>query len=541
MAMIKASDTVTEKDAIAHMLEGKGKSKAEDAASSPEQAEATAPATDATQPQHLTLTADQLTAAIATAVDNATAPLREQMQQQQTQLNETIQQRDSLEKVFKVIGVPNVNTRLAPGRDRFQGLANDFMQACESAPSEIWVDKRTGKQYVQRDMSNARRLFHSDRAQLRSDVEKVARDHGFLQSSRRMTASDAVTLRTDIVPTLLDYLSMVMRETHRSRYVYWQFPWYELELGRGPGDTIQVSRQRFLPEPTTVASRTLTPGTRLTTSRQNVSIGAVSIALQERGLGLDPANAPVAIPEFLTAYSMVNLENTVSSRLGHDYEASEDLFIRSRYFATTRVLYNDRQSITTNPAALGSGDDGTVTENFLNNLYAYMSGLQIPTWEDGHYCYPLHATGISQLKNSLSAKNQYLDQVNLQELTEILTVGSNREQGRVTGYSGSICGFHLFNTNAHSMGAAGTEGVQNETLGAGSTLTRSSVAFGMGAVARAIGLEAEIRNDNDNDFQRLDSFTWLSHETTGDLDVDPAINADQQLRVVEVRTTDVAL
>ncbi|NJN87071.1 MAG: hypothetical protein HC881_13225 [Leptolyngbyaceae cyanobacterium SL_7_1] len=83
--------------------------------------------------------------------------------------------------------------------------------------------------------------------------------------------------------------------------------------------------------------------------------------------------------------------------------------------------------------------------------------------------------------------------------------------------------------------------MQNETLGAGSTLTRASVAFGRAAVTRAIGMEAEIRTDNNDDFQRLDSFTWLSHETTGDLDVDPVINADQQLRSIEVRTTDIQL
>jgi hypothetical protein len=535
--VIKATDVVNEQDVVAQMIDGQTKQagQAEDSASS-----STEQPTTTTQSE-LRLTSDQLQAAIATAIDNATAPLREQIQQTQQQLTEAIQQRDSLEQVFKVIGTPNVNTRLATGRDRVQGLAQDFMQACDSAPSAIYVDRKTGKRHLQRDLSNARRLFHSDRVQLRADVEKLARDHGFLQGYRGMTASDAATVKTDIAPLLLDYLSMVVRETHSARYVYWQFPYYELELGKGPGDTIQISRQRWLTEPTTVASRTLTPGTALNSTRQNITSGSVTIALQERGLGLDSTNCPVAIPEFLTAYAMLNLENIVTSRLGHDYEVFEDLSIRTRYFATTRVVYNDRQSVTTTPGNVGTGDDGTITENFLNNLYAYMSGLQIPPLDDGCYVYPLHTNGLAQLKNSLSAKNQYLSQANMEELTMLLQAASNREMGKTSGYAGSACGFHLFSTNAHSTGAAGAEGVQNETLGVGSTLTRSSVAFGRAAVARAIGMEAEVRTDNNNDFQRLDSFTWLSHETTGDLDVDPAINSDQQLRVVEVHTTDLAV
>ncbi|MBD2465721.1 hypothetical protein H6G89_32555 [Oscillatoria sp. FACHB-1407] len=550
--VVVADGVVSEGEAIAQL---NSKSKGEsDAVQNIEQSKTqpeSSPEQPNEQPQELRLTADQLQAAITQAIDNATAPLRQQIEQTQQQLNEAIQQRDSLQQVFNVIGKPAVmvNTKLAPGRGlsetpargRAAGLAADFMQACESAPSEIYVNRKTGKRYVHRDLNDARRVFHSDRLQLRKDMEQLARDHGFLQGYRRMSASDAVTVRTDIAPLLLDYLSMVIRETHSARFIYWQFPWYELELGKGPGDTVQVSRQRWIAEPTTVASRTLTPGVPLTNTRQNISSGAVTIALQERGLGLDASNPPVAIPEFLTAYSMINLENVVISRLGHDYEASEDLFIRTRYFATTRVVYNNRQSVTTNPGSLTASGDGTITENFLNNLYAYMSGLQIPPLDDGCYVYPLHTTGLAQLKNSLSAKNQYLDQMNLEELTMLLQVASNREMGRCSGYAGSACGFHLFNTNAHSMGAAGTEGVQTETLGAGSTLTRASVAFGRAAVARAIGMEAEIRTDNNDDFQRLDSFTWLSHETTGDLDVDPAIHPDQQLRVVEVHTTDVVL
>ncbi|NJN87072.1 MAG: hypothetical protein HC881_13230 [Leptolyngbyaceae cyanobacterium SL_7_1] len=455
---IIATDALTETEVIARL---KQKPETSDAVQQPE----SSPEQSIEQPGELRLTADQLQTAIAVAIDNAVQPLKTELDELRTQNSQLKTQNDSLEQVFKVIGTPNVNTRLAPGRDRLQGLASDFMQACESAPSEIYVDRKTGKRHIQRDLSNARRLFHSDRAQLRQDMEKLARDHGFLQSYRGMTASDAITVKTDIAPLLLDYLSMVVRETHSARYVYWQFPWYELELGKGPGDTIQVSRQRWLPEPTTVASRTLSPGISLNANRQNVASSAVSIALQERGLGLDATNPPVAIPEFLTAYSMINLENVVSSRLGHDYEAFEDLAIRSRYFATTRVVYNNRQSVTTNPANLTAGGDGTVTENFLNNLYAYMAGLQIPTLDDGCYVYPLHTNGIAQLKNSLSAKNQYLNQMQMEELTMILQSASNREMGRCSGYAGSVCGFHILQPTPIALVRLGRRECRTKPLG----------------------------------------------------------------------------
>lgn len=390
--VITASDSITEAQAIeqlkskrptatdaAKLTAADSESKSNTEPSSPEQ--------PATVPGELRLTADQLQAAIASAIDAALVPVNAQLKTARDDLVQMTQQKDGLEKVFQVIGKPSVVH--VPGRgDRVGGLAADFVTACDSAKSAIWTNKQTGQQVVQRDMSQARSLFHSDRSQLRRDMEQFAKDNGFLQAGSKI-ATDAATIRADILPALLDYLSMTMRETHLGRYVYWQFPFYELELGKGPLDTIQVSRLRWITEPTSVADRTLTPIVNLTSNRQNLAIGQISIVLQERGLGSgNPASSqPVAIPEFLTAYSMVNLENAVGRVLGHDYEVFEDIAIRSRYASTTRVVYNNRQSVTTNPLLLTAGSDGTTTENFLNEFYAYLSGLFIPTLDDG--CYTL--------------------------------------------------------------------------------------------------------------------------------------------------------
>lgn len=535
---IYAQDTLNESEVIARFTE-----QSSDTASSPEQSE------PALSPEHnsdLGITNERLDTliqnAIAAAVSLATQPLNEQLASLQTQLAESQQHNQSLEQVFRVLNVsPNPAIATPTGRDGLQGLASDFATACESAPSAVWVNRNTGERFVQRDLSQARHLFFTQRDQLRLDMQKMAIDSGFLRGGQY--ASDAPTVRANIPPALLDYLSLVLRETHCARYVYWQFPFYQLELGKGPGDTIQVARFRWLTEPSSVSDRTLTPGTNLSGSSQNIAAAAVSIVLGERGLGsgVPATSLPVAVPEFLIATSMLNLENAVMSRLGHDYEVYEDLSIRTRYFATTRVVYNDRQSVTTSPLSIAAGDDGTLTENFLNNLYAYMSGAQIPPLDDGCYVLVVHDIALAQYKNSLAARSRYIDPINMAELTMLLQAATNKEMGRTSGYAGKMNGFHIFATNAHSMGVAGTEGVQLETLAVGVTLTRTSFAFGRAAVARAIGMEAEMRRDTNDDFGRLNRWTWVSHETTGDLDVDPAINAEQQLKVIEIHTLDVVV
>lgn len=494
-------------------------------------------------PQSVTLTTEQLQTlmnhAVQTAIAEATQQTQAENEMLRTQLHAATEERRSLESVFEVLGHPTPSRRPSASSKSPQGLAQDFMQACEAAPNRVWVDKTTGDRIVQRDMSQARYLFFHEREQLRHDLEHLAKQNGFLQGAGYV-ASDAPTVRGDVLPLFLDYLSLTLRETHSARYVYWQFPYYNLELGKGPGDTIQVPRFRWLTEAVAVADRTLNPANTIAAGSNPVQAFSVSITLGERGLGFGtPAsNLAVAVPEFLTAYSMLNLENAVMSRLGHDYEAWEDLSVRSLLFASTRIVYNDRASVTTVPGNVGAGDDGTLSEAFLNMLYAYMAGLQIPPLDDGNYILVLHDVALAQLKNSMANRNRYTDRISVQELTGLLQSAANREMGKTSGYVGTVGNFHVFATNAHSMGVAGTSGVQNETLGAGSTLTRTSFAMGRAALARAIGLEAEVRQDNNNDFGRLNRFIWLSHETTGYLDTDPAIAAEQQLRVIQIRTTD---
>lgn len=485
----------------------------------------------------LTLTQDQLQQVIEAAVDQSLSALKDELNQTKAELKQVKDNRDSLEGVFKTLGksAPNINTRVAMGRDRLDGLAADFVKSLDTAPKRTWVNPSTGDRHVQRDMSRAKRLFHTQRDGLRQEMEAYAQRHGLLQGGG--FASDAPTARGDVPPAFLDYLSLVMRETHSARYVYWQFPFSKLELGEGPGDTIQVARFRWLPEAVNPNDRILDANL-LSNDSQNIAANAVSIALRECGLGRDPF-PPVAVPEFLTAYSILDLENAVVSRLGHDYEAWEDLSIRSIYFSTTRVVYNNSSQVTEVPGDVVAGSDGTVTESFINNLYAYLSGNLIPALDDGKYVLVLHDRGLAQFKNSLADKFRYVSTEEVERLTNLLQSATNRIQGKTAAYEGTYCGFHIFSTNAHSMGVAGTEGVNVEALGVGPTLVRSSLAFGRAAVARTYGMEPELRRDNNDNFGRMNRWVWLSHEGLGALDVDPALDPDQQLRVVEVRTVDV--
>ena len=418
-----------------------------------------------------------------------------------------------------------------------QGRLGEWAQIHNSADiRQIMLYSRGGQIVTHRDTHDSYRYWLENRDALRSEVEGLAKAAGFLRGSQ-----DASTARADIPEMLLTFLSNTIRVTHQARRVYWQFPDYVEDFTRGPGDNMAVVRWANLPAPAAEADFTLTPGTVLATNLQNLSETEVLVTLEEKGLGKAGVTngEPVGIPEFWMARSVQSLENVVLRVLGTHYEQAIDLMIRSKYFATTGIVYNDNGTPTITPANVGTGDDGTMSESFLMGLYGYMSGLQVMPLVDGCYTIVMHTTAATQFKKSLAEKFQYNTQQQIQDLTNIFPqIGS---QGQVTGYLGRYCNFHVFETNAHSLGAAGTEGAQNVTLGVGSTLTRTSIAFGRSAVCRAVGMPVEIRRSNEDDFGRLGKFIWLSHETAAALDVDPALNASQQLRVFQVRTTDAIL
>ena len=505
----------------------------------------------------VTLTASQLESMLKTAITSVTddvtkkaevkfeedkQSLQAQLDQAKSDLATAQNEKATLANVFTAFGhshpvsdkagvsMPGVNTLLASDRDRETGLFKDFVECVAKADSKMYTSQLRGIQYLQRDTSTIDSFFLKHKADLRQEMEVMVKKHGFL---RGLTDKAAATARTDILPALLDYLSSFMRTTHSGTYVFWQFAFKNLELGKGPGDTIQVPRDRDI-SPATDVSTNLMPLSGPGATRQEYIVDSVTLALQRRGL-----TVPVSIPQFLSAYSMIPLENRVMKKLGKHQEADLDLCIRTRLLATTRVVYNDNGSVTTTALDVDAGDNGALSESFLNALYAYMTGaLNIDTDAMGKLILVGNPLSLVPLVNSLTANNRNTEAISVEYLTEMLTQVTNADAPTVLGYMLTACGFHLFQSTAYGGGIAGTEGVQTTTFAAGAKTTRSCIAMGFYAVANATGMEPEMRRANEDNFQMVNDWIWTADRVIGDLDVDPAINSEQQLRVVEVRVTD---
>ncbi|QSJ14590.1 hypothetical protein JYQ62_22080 [Nostoc sp. UHCC 0702] len=175
-----------------------------------------------------------------------------------------------------------------------------------------------------------------------------------------------------------------------------------------------------------------------------------------------------------------------------------------------------------------------------------MSSDKVPTLDDGCYvlaCTPYHT---AQLNKDMQQNRQFVSMANTEELTNMLFKATgNNDMGRVSGYRGTISGFHIFETNSFGGGVAGTAGVQTETIAGGGKITRTAFAMGTGTIGWATAKPMEINEDPSNSYGLNRKFIWTSHEGSEALDVDPNINppttSDQQLRVYEVRMTDVEI
>lgn len=514
------------------------------------------------KPELVTLTAEQLQnalqAAIASAKQEATQEADRKRQEAtqeadwkrqeiQAELNETKNQlataqnqASAITNVLTTLGHthpvtdvahPAVNRLIESGNDKITGRMKEWRDRIDKAFSQNVQNPISGIVYEQRDWRSADRYFIDNRAALRDEVEQYCKANGFFKEL--LTDKAAATVRTDLLPILLDFLSASIRKTQSAKFIFWQFAFKDIKFGKATGDTVQVSRVRDLTAPTSVTDTLLAitgPGA----TRSNLSINSVSGVLQRRGL-----NEPVQIPQFFTLYSLLDLEMLVGQKLGKHHQADVDLRIRTRFLATTKVLYNNGADVTATAGDVGTGDDGTLTESFLNAAHAYITGTYYVDTDDmGALWLAAPARALAPLKNSLANNNRYMDQISTEKLTALFTMATNSDVPTISGYVGTFCGFHIFQSTAYGNGAAGTEGVQNETLGVGSTLTRSVIAGGYYAVARAVGMEAEIRRATEDNFQTQDAWTWISDEIVFDLDVDSAINAEQQDRIFELRVTD---
>ena len=505
----------------------------------------------------VTLTTEQLQNAIQAAIASATKneyerterdrqSIQSELNQAKNDLATAQNQATAITNVLTTLGhthpvtdkssslaVPAYNKMIGAGSDKIVGQVKEWRDRIDSAHSQNVQNPTTGMVYTQRDWRSSDRYFADNLASLRDGVEQYCRANGFFKGL--LTETAAATVRTDLLPTLLDFLSASMRVTQSAKFVFWQLAFKDIKFGKATGDTVQVSRVRDLIAPTTVTD-TLLPITGPGATRDNISINSVSGVLQRRGL-----NVPITIPQFFSMYSLLDLETLVGQKLGKHQQADVDLRIRSRFLATTRILYNRSGNVELTPVNVVATNDGTLTESFLNAVYAYIRGtFLVDADETGSLWLVAPARALTALKNSLTIRNRVIDRLSLEQLTNLFTYATNSDAPTISGYVGTYCGFHIFQSTAYGGGVAGTEGVQNTTFsaGLGAVLTRTVLCGGWAGVARAVGMEPEIRRANEDNFQTQDAWTWISDEVVFDLDNDSAINAEQQTRTFQLRVTD---
>ncbi len=451
---------------------------------------------------------------------------------------------DFVQKLFTQLGHPNP----VDSRENFPGVMTntkmdaptalrEFESMYKDSSRRYWSNTITGEQFEHVDSAKLDRYIRNHREEIRDGMEALAKQNGLLRGR------DAPTAKADIPPAYLTYLSSIMRMTHSAKFIYWQFADTKLEMGKGMGDTMLIPRVNYANTGTLTADWQLTPGTPIVATSQAVSMTSVSATLQEYGMGKNAAIEPIAIPEFILANSQIELETIVQRNLGYNYNQYEEIAARSLWFANTKTLYNNAGApVTTAGAVAATGATakyrgGAITYQFLINLYAYMSGQQVPAYSNGCYGLVLHEFALAQLKSSLADRNQYLEPGDMADITNIFRASTMSDQIRVQNYQGTIGNFMIFSTNNNSMGIAGTIGAQTETVGGVAQITRTSFVFGSNTIGRGTGMGATIRRQVEDDFGRMNRWAWIAHEGWAQLDVDNAFPG-QQTRVFKINTTD---
>jgi hypothetical protein len=400
------------------------------------------------------------------------------------------------------------------------------------------------------DTRELQEFVRENRSAVIRDLDKSLSSHGFLQGpSGSGAVTSAATSAANVVGGFLPVLSALMRDNNRAGYIFHQFVTTRIDFSQGGGGSVVVPRAAYQPGPTDPDDRLLSgTGTyaAIENTSQNILTGTVPITIQEWGLGKNSGAAPIGIPTMISAYSAIDLLSILDRNLWQDYIRWEDLKARRLWDPTSRVVYNKANRPVTAPLDVLTGDNGACTHQFLQALSDYMYELEIPPLADGCYGYAAPTRHLTTIRENLDPKMQLTDPTPeaIEAITSYLKTSTGGYIDRVSGYKGKIGNMHVFSSNGWAKGAPGSDGVQNETLGAsiGATPTYTGYAFGATTTARGIGREFNIRMDEQADFGRLDRVIWQEESGWAPLDVDPVGYSDasavpQQLRVIEVRCT----
>lgn len=444
--------------------------------------------------------------------------------------------------------------------DSPKGLAVQLVDVMEKANTLHDVyDRSTNSKATQRDgkpiSSFIQECFSEARAQGKSwresglvkDVEEWAKGLGYLQGRETNATTGPTTGASGRAPDLfLDVLSAMLRETHNTSNVFWQFATTVYDPTSAPSKNVLVPRLTYLDEPTDTADFLLADydtynsvayavGT--SSDSQAQVITTVPVGINQYGIGRSSttANRPVFIPEFHQATALMDLMMAVDVQLMQHYYKFEDLLIRLIYESSTIVRYNDGGTSTDTPGNVGTGDDGTMTADFLDAVYAEMFENAVPSLPNGSYILVLNAEATRQFKQSLTPEYEAPSDAALMELSNILTGATGVNIARASGYLGNYHGFEVFTSNSFGKGTAGSSPtVQTTAFGTGNVTTADSFAFGPGAVGRGIALPMEVRSQL-APFGDGTAYVWRSREGCAALDVDSALTASQQDRVYKLR------
>jgi hypothetical protein len=530
--------------------------------------------------ESILLTQDQITAIAQMAAIAATAPFEERISSLQTELEtsraaqqeqiesmeaerqDALNRLQALSSVFKLTGnpepitpreaesngMPSINLLISGKSDKPEGALKEFM----SIKSSIRV--LGNSECASTATPEHNRFLKQNLEALTADLETYGKANGLFRGRSAGSASvadiNAVTQISDLPGGFLETLSAIVRTTHRPSFIFWQFANNRFDFTAGNGDTIDIPRAAYASAPADPDDRLLSGGgtyADIVSTSDSIQTGIVKAVVQEWGRGKPGSGAsPLAVSRFTESFSMLEVIQFIVRNLMHDYELWEDLKCRRMWTPTSRVVYNNNNTVVTSPGAVTAGNARGCTRAFLTEMFGYARSLLIPTYQDGCYGLALTTKAATQLKQSLDERFWFGTPPDMERLVNILNLAEMGEAGKVTGYLGKIENFHIFESNNFSVGAAGTEGVRNETLGGGSALTRTNFMFGADTFGRGIAEPPQIVKDEVRNFGRRDRLTWLTWQGFAAMDIDPVGYNDtsavpQQLRVLDVRFTDAVI
>ena len=451
---------------------------------------------------------------------------------------------------------PNLNTTTSVDGNA-SGLLKDFMDV-RSMSNVMYTRSKKGSipvpSYDNRAVDTfciENRLYDPSSPQFRqvmSDLTEFGKKHGLFRGTGRVSEAEIrnATSASNIPGGFLDILSSMMRVSARPGLVFWQFARTVHEFEKGFGQLVDVPRAKYPDTAETSADRLLSGSgtyTRISDNNESVQTGVVQLLLNEYGRGR-PDSPPIAIPTFVSAYSMISLLPIMQRDLWFDYYNWEDVSIREIWRPASTVFYNNGDSLVSEASSVATG--GTLTRKFLRRFFAWKANRQIVPMPDGNYGIVVNPTSIGQLKDDLDTLWNPPSPSELAAFTQMMLLNyPNGENLKINGYVGNYEGFHIFQTNSFASGPVGQEGVFSEIDGTSNTsIFREGYAFGDATAGRVIGGSgAQIVYDENSDFGRSERAIWLSHEGFGPLDVDPTGYNDtsvvpQEERVVRVRFSD---